>query len=693
MKRDFLYELLPAIYRQRDFEGDGSLRALLDVLQSQFDLLHDDISGLYDDWFVETCRPWVVPYLGDLLNQPSAAHVAAGSRRLVANALGYRRSKGTAAALENAIFDATGWRAKVVELFRALGQTSHLAHLQPNAARTALLRGAESPALGGAFATAAHTADFRSPPTLNGGATPGTRGRFHPGRVAIHLWRLPVAPVSAGIPRALDAGSGRWTFHPLGVDVPLVHRPPTPTTPLRTGIEPPLRLTRRTPAVLLPRIWSASRPDLELACTPCDLSEWKMPLPSTAPSGVPQEVVAVDPILGRFLLPHDLRGEPNDWRVDFAFHGNTDLGGGPYPRPAAPPLPGPEPWKAWVLPAPAQALPAEIEAALHALHRGDHGQTYPTLQAALAAWQDCGRPGHIFLPENFAATSGETLAIAFQPGRGAALTIEAAGNVCATFRGPWNITAESVSAQLRLVGLWLEGPLQFRGDIALELSHCTLLPSPRPSITALPHRASDKAQVTLFGCVSGALSLPGAVGTVSIHASIIDGAGGPAIDLLPDARAPFNAAAPILTLKYATVLGSVSAGEAHRISSSIVTGPLRIHRAARRSIRYSFFPLESHAPGQSECQPAKALADSVHTSLDPTTAVRLAPSFTALRFGQPGYARLALRCPPEILGGAEDGDEMGAFHGAARLASEFRLQAMLDEYLPLGLTPVVFHET
>jgi hypothetical protein len=29
--------------------------------------IRGDVDGLYDDWFVETCAEWVLPYIGDLL--------------------------------------------------------------------------------------------------------------------------------------------------------------------------------------------------------------------------------------------------------------------------------------------------------------------------------------------------------------------------------------------------------------------------------------------------------------------------------------------------------------------------------------------------------------------------------------------------------------------------------------------------
>ena len=62
-----LYDLLPAVHRVRDADQGSPLRDLLDVVDREFGLLRGDIEQLYDDWFIETCEDWVVPYIGDLL--------------------------------------------------------------------------------------------------------------------------------------------------------------------------------------------------------------------------------------------------------------------------------------------------------------------------------------------------------------------------------------------------------------------------------------------------------------------------------------------------------------------------------------------------------------------------------------------------------------------------------------------------
>ena len=71
---DGLMELLPAIYRLRDAEqGDDALRALLAVIGEQVNVVEDDIQRLYDNWFIETCEAWAVPYIADLLGYQMVA--------------------------------------------------------------------------------------------------------------------------------------------------------------------------------------------------------------------------------------------------------------------------------------------------------------------------------------------------------------------------------------------------------------------------------------------------------------------------------------------------------------------------------------------------------------------------------------------------------------------------------------------
>src|ERR1700736_2414523 len=112
-----LFNLLPAVYRTRDIElaqsqalltpadivelailkakvlplsidqqlrledltaktTRGPLHSLLLLIQEQLAVLAEDLDQLYDDQFIETCAPWVIPYIGDLIGYQSVKGIA-----------------------------------------------------------------------------------------------------------------------------------------------------------------------------------------------------------------------------------------------------------------------------------------------------------------------------------------------------------------------------------------------------------------------------------------------------------------------------------------------------------------------------------------------------------------------------------------------------------------------------------------
>ena len=133
---DTIYNLLPAVHRIRDAEQDGMpLRALVEVLAEQGSIVEGNIRQLYDNWFIETCEEWVVPYIGDLIGARHLRSIGASSefsqRARAANTIGYRRRKGTAAMLEQLARDTTSWSARAVEFFQFLGWTQNYNHVPP----------------------------------------------------------------------------------------------------------------------------------------------------------------------------------------------------------------------------------------------------------------------------------------------------------------------------------------------------------------------------------------------------------------------------------------------------------------------------------------------------------------------------------------------------------------------------------
>jgi hypothetical protein len=125
-----LVELLPAVYGLRDGD-DGPLHELLGVVADQLAVLEESVAQLHDDQFVETCAPWVLPYMGELLGIAGLPPSPLTPRAEVAHTIAYRRRKGTAAVLEQLARDVTGLPAAAVELFELLCATQHLNHLRP----------------------------------------------------------------------------------------------------------------------------------------------------------------------------------------------------------------------------------------------------------------------------------------------------------------------------------------------------------------------------------------------------------------------------------------------------------------------------------------------------------------------------------------------------------------------------------
>ncbi len=231
---DRLYELLPAVYRLRDADQGNTLKAFLDVIAEQVGLVEDDIGQLYDDWFIETCAEWLVPYIGDLLGVRGLHQTETGftQRAYVANTLAYRRRKGTATVLEQLARDTTLWNARAVEFFQLLETTQYINHLRPAHLRTPDLRDENAlELLDGPFDTAAHTADVRH--------IASRRGKHNIPNVGIHLWRLRNYTLeSLELYPWSGASDGRFTLSPLGNSAPLFNRPRTEATITHLAEEP-----------------------------------------------------------------------------------------------------------------------------------------------------------------------------------------------------------------------------------------------------------------------------------------------------------------------------------------------------------------------------------------------------------------------------------------------------------------------
>jgi hypothetical protein len=360
---DRLYELLPVVHRMRDAETGEPLRALLAVINEQVNVVEDDIAHLYDNWFIETCDDWVVPYIADLIGfqpvheagDPSNVNSLEGRlrnkilipRREVGNTLGYRQRKGTLALLEQLANATAGWPALAVEFYRRLGWTQQVNHLRLHRGRTIDVHDGDAlDRLGGPFEGAAHTVDIRRIVSHRG------LGRYNIPNVGVFVWRLKPYSITHAPAYCLESeGPHCFTFSVLGNDTPLYIKPlpnaEPPHVTDETSVPVPIRrrafqerVTERplatrasatyyaegkSVAVYAPD-WptkGAVQPIPRELIIPSDLSDWRY----RAQRGQ----LAVDPALGRIVFPAGQLPRKGVW-VTYHYGFSADMGGGEYDR-------------------------------------------------------------------------------------------------------------------------------------------------------------------------------------------------------------------------------------------------------------------------------------------------------------------------------------------------------------------------
>ena len=684
-----LYRLLPAVYRQRDAElaaergvEKGPLRELIEIVAGQAVVLERDVLQLYENWFVETCEPWVVPYIGDLLGVHGTGGV--GSRRAeVANTLGYRRAKGTAAVLELLARDVTGWPARVVEFFERLETTQYANHVRLHNLRTPDLRRTnELELLGGPFETANHTAEVRRIAV--------GRGRYNIPNVGLFLWRLQAYPLERVVPRPADASNKNFTFNVLGLDEPLFHSPAAETSAshIAEEVNVPGPIRRRAFHASLAsyygrglsiEIWPDWKPDTrdedQVLVKPedvvaCDLTEWK--------NQPPADKVAVDPVLGR--LSFSSAQTPDRVRVSYHYGFSDDLGGGLYEREASlTRIAGENHFWVGVIDDPdlRAKLPPEIQAAL-----------FSKIQDALDKWNGKGSAVIEILDSR---TYQETLSVPKIP-KGARLEIRAVNEQRPTLilAGELQITGEAESA-FELNGLLVaDRTVRIADPIdRVRLQHTTLAPG--RSIPALIVE-SGKAEVTIERSIVGAVRTHPET-RVAIRDSIVDAFDNATKTVLtayaatPDDKKPGGP----LTLSRCTVIGPVITRQLTLAENSIFLHPVTAERRQEGCVRFCHVPLGSRTPRRFHCQPV--VPDGASTAEKESLAARVRPRFTSLRYGHPGYCQLTLDTAREIRRGAEDESEMGVFSSLRQPQREDALRIRLEEYLRVGLEAGIFFVT
>ena len=727
-QKERLYNLLPTIYRIRDASQGEPLRVFIDALESEFRIVEQDIDALYDNWFIETCDDWAVPYIASQIgvyNPVDTRKLFPGQRRQVADTIGYRRRKGMVAILEHVLRDVTGWYVRLLEYWHLLSLTPHMRNITNKGHFVDLHHATELSMLGGPFETTAHVIDIRrlAPETPNDDPqSRALQGKYAPDNVGVFVWRLQSYLMSLVPAKAItrvgerDLPPGCFTFDPLGLDMPLFTQAHAITT-----------LTERSDAINLPSpithvafaddlkeyraqhhhvdteedgseedlsrnslyygpesslcVLLNSEPVPPLAVISADLSQWN---PNLGGYQEREHMVAIDVTLGRLRLLHKQPPNTSDTvEVNYCYGFSGDFGGGPYTRPSRP-----------------DSIPQQRINVLK-------GGKVSTLQQALEEWEayysawmqqhtndddaQANRPRYtIHIVDNGLYEGDLTIELR----KYADLVIEATNGVRPAIQGTITVNSEQASAHLQLNGLLHDGKLAINGSLNLEILHCTLMPYGLEA-QHHPHNTAP-TQITIDHSIVGPIHLHNVKSELLVKDSIIDHAPGIAIETVH----PENGHGPIIDLQRVTIFGNVRVQELRQAQDVIFNAPVEVENQQCGLISFSYVSAHSHTPRREHCQPQRAILSHSNAQVSGEQSQAMVsgdepvyPMFTSTRYGTPAYAQLDMRCSPLIRRGASNGSEMGAFNSLEQARRQDNISQMLDEYLPFGLGAGVFYVT
>jgi hypothetical protein len=749
MNTDHLYNLMPAIYRLRDAERGYPLQALLRIVEEQVNVVEADIAQLYENWFIETCDDWVVPYIGDLIGwrqvheagEPGNATTQRGRernkilipRRELANTIRYRRQKGTLALLELLANDVAGWPARAVEFFRLLGGTQNINSSHVHRGGTVDVRqGARLSLIDGPFDQMGHTVDVRRIKSNR------MAGRYNVPSVGLFVCRLKSYPVTLSRAYCVeDIGPECFAFSVLGNNGPLFTEAVRETDPtgIAQEINLPVAIRRRAfeshktvdhieqthasktyygdgkSVAIWVRKRKRNRGETSARelipgsrIVPADLSGWRY-----RPRN---DRVAIDPVLGRIVFPAGHVPKDGVW-VSYHYGFSADIGGGEYDRPLAQPE-------------------------THKLYRVGPEEKFHTINAALRQWRKSDSAANTNAVIEIVDSGVYVEQINIQLQGQQSLQLRAANGKRPVIRlldwhtdSPDALTVEGgKGTRVILDGLLITGrSISIEGEISeAKIRHCTLVPGWTIGSHSEPHRPAEPslellcphARVEIEKSILGSIQVhplmanppsndrprhkekghspaaeSGCYGVghgyrvdpicLRISDSIVD-----ATDSESEAiGAPGCVVAHArLTIERSTFFGQVQVHSIDLAENSIFEGKVTVARSQQGCIRFCYVPPGSRTPVRYQCQPD--LAKKGKTGQAKTNEeTRVRPRLNSRRYGSPDYCQLADDCAEEIARGADDESEMGVFHDLYQPQRLANLRARLDEYTPAGMDAAI----
>jgi hypothetical protein len=726
-----LWQLLPAVYRAMDgtLPGvPGPLQELVNRIGAETATLRRSIDRLWENQSIETCDDWVVPYIGDLLATRLVSCLDARAQRLdVAKTIYYRRRSGTLGLIEELAADIAGRDARAVEFFRRLGRTRHQfdppignvfaaaatawtpsttytpgqivsnganayrciaggisaasggpigtgtsiadgsvtwAFFDPASALVPAviegLAGADSHTPAGGFAdlrnaygadntaTAfdefAHTADLRR------GAQ--SAGWYNISHLGVFIWWLQTFPIIGATPVSNGKTPPCFSFDPSGREIQLF----APSTRMqRFGEDWVSPDEWQLPVAVREVLWQ-SYPD-QLYGT----AFWVGLGGGGAPAPLPSTATRIQPERGVFSFV----GTPPVGEIvtQYQFGLMSEIGAGGFPERLLEPI----------------AQPATVVAV-----SGGTG-----LDTALGA---LGGDATVEIRDSLT-----------YKGPSAALTLPAATLVLraedlqrpmlrwAGGGATWTITGKGKS--LVLQGIWLQGAdLVLAGSFdTVSLRLVTLDPGTAGGPGTLIGSAIDGTPLAPVH-----LWIEASIGTLSLERCITGPIRTRAAGAVEQLTATDSVIQAIPTpagkdLSLETTIGNVS------LSRTTVLGRVAVHRLdASESILDDVAIAEDTQHGCVRFT-AYAQGSALHAPYRSVTVPPQGPIFVSRRFGAANYARLqreadaAIIAPQTgdtILGGAQNGSEMGAFCTEGIALKKRGLAIKFEEYAPLGVYPV-----
>ncbi len=682
--RDYLFNLLPAIYRFHDERQGSQLKAYLRVLDAQLEDLETDTLRIYDNNFVETCEPWALPYLGQLvgLNPLDFANLELSQQRArVGNALAFARRKGTHAALEKVLSSATGWGIRVVVNQRQINTTQSVRAPMGEGARLVDLRGGEAAWVGTSFEQSSRMVGIR-------GAAQGSnagQGGNQPSNVGIHIWRLRSYFLD-GIRPSPQPGNQFFRASPLDRDrrfykLPVPWRDPNGLADIGTLpgrlFSGPLEAadesfraalamgTRFLNETIYRRthytVFLNDRPiplehvlhaKLEPWPDPASLSARTLnsyPTPDGSSRAFPTEVY-VDVDHGRLAFPSPV--DPERVRISWAYGAVSELGGGPYHRACG------------LLPT------SQVEAFVCRRGQADprRGLFHELADALFYGVLDSGQP-HFHTIRILDNDTYQLPERAYELGPNQQLVIEAANGQRPCLLGTLKVHQRQGGGKLALDGLLLNGSIQISGgalgaSLKLTLNHVTLLPGAEPSLEMVEDDTTPALHLACYRSITGALCIAHDLARLDIQDSIVDGA-------IRGHGESYAQSFAIAAFQRCTVLGPVQLRELALAVNSLFLQPVVVRQRNIGQVRFCYYPEGSLLPSAFEC----------------ISGDEERPRFESTHYDDEAYCQLSPAGPPRLLEGAEDGGELGAYHHVGQGRRLAALKQVLEEHLPFGLIP------